>query len=100
MSVIEKTALLRYAKLASGIKMASKKSCKRPLRKNGTKENDLLKLSDAERMKTLKTLKESLKQKIVEAKMWNSFLKLESLVINGQTVFCETNTFEGFSFRS
>ncbi|MEM3641268.1 MAG: hypothetical protein QXH37_05050 [Candidatus Bathyarchaeia archaeon] len=75
--------------------MASKKSGKRLLKKNGTKENDLLKLSDVERMKTLGSLKEGLKQKIVEAKMWHSLLKLENLVINGQTVFCETNTFEG-----
>ncbi|MEM2911072.1 MAG: hypothetical protein QW146_01030 [Candidatus Bathyarchaeia archaeon] len=62
------------------------------------KNSNLLEISDVERIKILKDLKESFRQKIIEAKMWNSLLELESIVVNGQTVYCETDSLKGLSF--
>lgn len=56
-------------------------------KKNKMKNSNLLEISDVERIKILKDLKESLRQKIMEAKMWKSLLELENIVINGQTVY-------------
>lgn len=62
------------------------------------KSSNLLKISDGERIKILKDLKESFRQKIVEAKMWRSLLELENIVVNGQTVYCETDSLKELPF--
>ncbi|MGB9853524.1 MAG: hypothetical protein ACPLRY_01760 [Candidatus Bathyarchaeales archaeon] len=65
-------------------------------KKNKIKNSNLLEISDVERMQILKDLKESFRQKIVEAKMWKSLLELENIVINGQTVYCGADSLKGF----
>ncbi|MGB9959218.1 MAG: hypothetical protein ACPLKQ_01690 [Candidatus Bathyarchaeales archaeon] len=70
--------------------MAAKKN------KTRVKSTNLLEISEIERMKILKDLRESFKQKIVEAKMWKSLLELENLVINGQIVYCGPDSLKGF----
>lgn len=62
------------------------------------KSNNLLEIPDVEKIKILKDLKESFRQKVVEAKMWQSLLELENIVVNGQTVYCETDSLKGLSF--
>ncbi|MEM3640897.1 MAG: hypothetical protein QXH37_03105 [Candidatus Bathyarchaeia archaeon] len=64
-----------------------------------SKNQDLLEISDAERAKILKEVKNNLRQKIVEEKMWRSLLELENLVINGETIYCEKDRLTGFSFE-
>lgn len=68
-------------------------------RSKKSKNQNLLEISDVERVKILKEVKDSLRQKIVEAKLWKSLLELENLVINGETVYCEKDRLTGFSFE-
>jgi hypothetical protein len=68
-------------------------------RSKKSKNQNLLEISDVERVKILKEVKDSLRQKIVEAKLWKSLLELENLVINGETVYCEKDCLTGFSFE-
>jgi hypothetical protein len=68
-------------------------------RSKKSKNQNLLEIPDVERIKILKEMKESLRQKIIEAKMWKSLLELENLVINGETIYCEGNRLTGFSFE-
>gem|GEM_PF-1164604 len=73
-----------------GFEMAAKKN------KTKVKNSNLLEIPEIERMKILKDLRESFKQKIVEAKMWKSLLELENIVINGQTIYCGADSLKGF----
>jgi len=68
-------------------------------RSKKSKNQNLLEISDVERIKILKEVKDDLRQKVVEAKMWKSLLELENLVINGETIYCEKDRLTGFSFE-
>jgi len=68
--------------------------------KNKPKKIDLLQLSDEEKYKLIKQLKESLQQKIIEAKLWQSFLETENLTVNGQKIAHENMLVNSFSIRS
>jgi len=50
------------------------------------RKTDLLKLSDVEKMKLLKAVRQSLQQKAAEAKLWQSFVEAENLTINGEAI--------------
>lgn len=54
-----------------------------------SKKLDLLELSDVERIELIRAIRESLQQKAVEAKLWQSFVEADSLTINGKTVHCD-----------
>lgn len=51
-----------------------------------SKKLDLLELSDVERIKLIRAIKEGLQQKVVEAKLWQSFAETDNLTINGKTL--------------
>ncbi len=67
--------------------------------KKTPKKVDLLEMSDSEKIKLIKAVKESLRQKVVEAKVWQSFVEAEKLIINGQTISCEGIDLKGFSIN-
>lgn len=69
------------------------------LSKNKSKKIDLLEMSDDEKLKLIRAVKESLRQKAVEAKLWQSFVDSESLTINGEKVHCEDTHLTRFSLR-
>ncbi len=52
------------------------------------KRVDLLQMPDVEKYKLMKEVRENLRQMAVEAKLWQSFLETDSLVINGEKVHC------------
>jgi hypothetical protein len=92
-SVIERNDLLRYAKLpVEGAKLGIRN-------KKTPKKVDLLEMSDSEKIKLIKAVKESLRQKVVEAKLWQSFVETEKLTVNGQTINCEGVDLKGFSIN-
>ena len=69
------------------------------LLKRKSRRKDLLKVPDAEKTRLLKQVKESLRQKLIEAKLWQSLLEVESLTINGNTVYKGDEPLSGFSIR-
>jgi hypothetical protein len=54
--------------------------------KNKPKKLDLLEMPNSERMRLIKELGETLRQKIGEAKLWQSLIEAEDLTINGDVV--------------
>ena len=54
--------------------------------KNKSKKIDLLKISDVEKIQIIRKLKEELREKAVEAKLWQSLLNTDDLIINGKTI--------------
>jgi len=47
---------------------------------------DLLKISDVEKIQIIRKIKEELREKAIEAKLWQSLLDTDDLVINGKTI--------------
>jgi hypothetical protein len=43
-------------------------------------------MSDCEKIKVIRAIRENLRQKAVEAKLWESFLKTDEMTINGKQV--------------
>jgi hypothetical protein len=60
----------------------------KPQKKNKSKKIDLLKISDVEKIQVIRKLKEELREKAVEAKLWQSLLNTDDLIINGKTIHC------------
>ncbi|MGB9714600.1 MAG: hypothetical protein ACPLZC_06470 [Candidatus Bathyarchaeales archaeon] len=58
---------------------------------------NLLEISAVERSKTIEKAKESLRQKIAEAKLLNSLLELENITVNGETINCGDYKLTGLS---
>lgn len=50
---------------------------------------NLLEMPDTEKVKVIEKLKQSLRQSINEAKLWNSLLHCDTVTINGQVVFSD-----------
>jgi hypothetical protein len=69
------------------------------LSKNKSKKLDLLEMSDSEKFKLIKAVKENLQQKVAEVKLWQSFLDAENVTINGQNVHCEGIELTGLSLK-
>jgi len=67
--------------------------------KKTRKKIDLLKMPDSEKIKVLMELKQSLRQKVVEAKLWQSFIEAENLTINGEAIHCKDTDLKGFSLN-
>jgi hypothetical protein len=67
--------------------------------KNGRrlKRIDLLKASDTERADLITCAKERLRQKVAEAKMWQPFIELGHLTINGETICSDEIQLKGIS---
>jgi len=67
--------------------------------KKKTKKIDLLEISDSERIKVIKEVKENLRQRIAEEKLWQSLLEAENLTINGNIAYDEKQHLSGFSLE-
>ncbi len=65
--------------------------------KKTPKKIDILELSDAERTRIIKQIKQRLQKSMNEAKLWRTLLQYEELKINGQVVFSSNNPLEGLS---
>jgi hypothetical protein len=89
MSAHERTDLLRYAtSIVRGKKMRIKN-------KKNLKKVNLLELSDAEKIKIIRAVKENLRQKAVEAKLWQSFVETDNITINGEKIHCNQMSLKG-----
>jgi hypothetical protein len=62
-----------------------------------SKKVNLLELSDVEKIKIIRAIKESLRQKAVEAKLWQSFVEADDLTINGRKIHCSQISLKGIS---
>jgi ribosomal protein L7/L12 len=69
------------------------------LKKKKPKKINLLEMPDSEKIKVIREVRENLRQKIVEAKLWKSFIEAENLTINGSTISCEHADFKGLSIN-
>ncbi len=67
--------------------------------KKKPKKINLLEMPDSEKIKVIRKVKENLRQKIVEAKLWQSFIEAENLTINGETIQCEYIDLKGLSLN-
>jgi hypothetical protein len=66
----------------------------------GKKKNrkiDLLEMPTTERIKLIRKVKENLRQKAVEAKLWQSFMQADNLNINGKQIQMEDLPLKGLS---
>ena len=61
------------------------------------KKLDLLEMPNPERIKLIRELREKLRQKMAEAKLWQSLLEAENLTVNGNIVYTEDEQLVGFS---
>ncbi|MDH5481639.1 MAG: hypothetical protein OEY22_01985 [Candidatus Bathyarchaeota archaeon] len=70
------------------------------MRKKNKKQKkiDLLKMTDAEKIKLIRDVRQKLRQKIVEEKLWKSFIEAENLTINGEAISRECVNLKGLSF--
>lgn len=50
------------------------------------KKINLLNMPDPEKIKILRELRQELRQRIIEAKLWQSFINTENITINGETI--------------
>ena len=68
--------------------------------KNKTsKKIDLLKLSDSEKINVIREVRQNLRQKLAEAKLWQSFVEAEKLTINGEKICFEDADLKGLSYE-
>jgi len=67
--------------------------------KKKLKKLNLLEMSNHERIQLIKEVREKLRQKIIEAKLWQSLLETEDLTINGNVVYRENQQLTGFYLR-
>jgi len=65
--------------------------------KNGKnhKKLDLLEMPKSERTKLINEVREKLRQRIAETKLWQSLLEIESISINGNTIYRENEPLSG-----
>jgi len=61
---------------------------------------DLLEMPNPERIKFIKEVREKLRQKMAEAKLWQSLFEAENLTINGNIVCREDEQFSRFYFNN
>jgi hypothetical protein len=67
--------------------------------KKKPKKIDLLEMPDSEKIKIIREVKENLRQKAAEAKLWKSFMESENLTINGEMINCEGIELKGLSLN-
>lgn len=68
--------------------------------KKKLKKLDLLEMSNPERNRLIKEVREKLRQKTLEAKLWQSLLEVENLTVNGDIVYRENQPLSGFYLRN
>jgi hypothetical protein len=67
-------------------------------KKKGKKLN-LLEIPEIERIKFIRQIKENLRQKAVEAKLWQSLIETENLTVNGEKIHYEEVQLKGISLN-
>ncbi len=65
--------------------------------KKKLKKLNLLEIPNPERNQLIKEIREKLRQKIMEAKLWQSLLEVEDLTINGDVVYKSNQPLKGLS---
>jgi len=70
------------------------------IRNKNKPKMDLLEMSDPEKYKVIKAVKESLQLKVAEAKRWQSLLDAENLTINSKTVQSTDIKLTGLSLKA
>lgn len=55
--------------------------------KKNAKKIDLSEMRASERNQLLREVKEGLRQKILEAKLWQKLLEVENITVNGNSVY-------------
>ena len=51
------------------------------------KKIDLLEVPDAKKVQLIKEVRETLQEKVIEAKLWKSLVEVENLKINGDMMY-------------
>jgi hypothetical protein len=64
-------------------------------RNKNSKKIDILKMPRYERIKLLREVKEQLREKIIEAKLWQSLIEVETVTVNGNRIFLEQEHLKG-----
>lgn len=64
--------------------------------KKSVKKINLLEMSDAEKTLVLKQIKEKLRNQVAEAKLWQSLLNAENIMVNGKTVYNDAQKVNAF----
>ncbi|MDH7477586.1 MAG: hypothetical protein QHH17_04300 [Candidatus Bathyarchaeota archaeon] len=57
-------------------------------------------MSKNEKAKLLREVKQQLREKIIEAKLWQSLVEAEMVTINGNTIFLEQEALKGLQLTS
>lgn len=70
------------------------------IRNKNKPKMDLLEMSDPEKYKVIKAVKENLQLKVAEAKRWQSLLDAENLTINGKTAQSTDIKLTGLSLKA
>jgi hypothetical protein len=70
------------------------------IRNKNKPKMDLLEMSDPEKYKVIKAVKENLQLKVAEAKRWQSLLDAENLTVNGKTVQSADIKLTGLSLKA
>jgi hypothetical protein len=70
------------------------------IRNKNKPKMDLLEMSDPEKYKVIKAVKENLQLKVAEAKRWQSILDAENLTINGKTAQSTDIKLTGLSLKA
>jgi len=65
------------------------------LNKKKSKKLDLLEMPDSERVKLIKEIRENLRQKATEARLWQTLVHADNLTINGEKIHHEEAQLKG-----
>lgn len=65
--------------------------------KNKPKKINLLDMPDEEKLRMIREIKQNLRLRAAEAKLWQSLIEADSLTVNGQQIVCEGNRLVGLS---
>ena len=60
------------------------------------KKRDLLEMTNRERTRFIKEIKEKLRQKVIESKLQQMLLEAENVTVNGNVVYDENQPLSGF----
>ncbi|MCL6579861.1 MAG: hypothetical protein K6T73_10885 [Candidatus Bathyarchaeota archaeon] len=63
------------------------------------KKINLQEMPECEKIQLIKEVKEKLRQSVMEAKLWQSLLEAENLIVNGQTIFQEQEPLTGLNLK-
>lgn len=64
------------------------------------KKIDLLEVPDAKKTQLIKEVRETLKEKMIEAKLWQSLMEIENLKINGDMICTPDGPLSGLALEA